>query len=93
MNKPFKPAPILPILANIGISISDLKKNPAAAIEAAKAQQVAILNRNVAVAYIISPDVWDHIVDVFDDMKLAREMEDLLADDLDDAIEVSLDDL
>jgi hypothetical protein len=52
MNKPFKPAPILPILANVGISISDLKKNPTAAIEAAKAQQVAILNRNRALVFI-----------------------------------------
>jgi antitoxin StbD len=93
MNKPYKPEPILPILADIGISISDLKKNPAAAIEAAKAQQVAILNRNRAVAYIISPEVWDHIIDVFDDMKLAREMEELLNDNLDNAVEVSLDDL
>jgi antitoxin StbD len=93
MNKPYKPEPILPILADIGISISDLKKNPAAAIEAAKAQQVAILNRNRAVAYIISPEVWDHIIDVFDDMKLAREMEEMLDDNLDEAVEVSLDDL
>jgi antitoxin StbD len=93
MNKPYKPEPILPILADIGISISDLKKNPAAAIEAAKAQQVAILNRNRAVAYIISPEVWDHIIDVFDDMKLAREMEEMRDDNLDEAVEVSLDDL
>ena len=70
-----------------------MKKNPAAAIEAAKSQQVAILNRNKAVAYIVSPEVWDHIIDVFDDMKLAREMEGLLADDLEGTIEVSLDDL
>ena len=93
MNKPFKPAPIVPILADIGISISDLKKNPAAAIEAAMSQQVAILNRNKAVAYIVSPQVWDHIMDVFDDMKLAREMEALLADDLEGTTAVSLDDL
>jgi antitoxin StbD len=93
MNKPFKPEPISPILADVGVSISDLKKNPAAVIEAAKSQQVAILNRNRAVAYVISPEVWDHIIDVFDDMKIAREMEGLLDDNLDDAVEVSLDDL
>ncbi len=93
MNKPYKPQSILPILANVGISISDLKKNPSAAIDAAKGQQVAILNRNKAVAYIVSPEVWDHIIDVFDDMKLAREIEDLLNEDPESTIEVSLDDL
>jgi antitoxin StbD len=93
MNKPFTPQPILPILANVGISISDLKKNPAAAIEAAKVEQVAILNRNKAVAYLISPEVWDHIMDVFEDQKFAREFGDRLDDPLEDSIAVSLDDL
>jgi antitoxin StbD len=92
MNKPFKPVPILPILADVGISISELKKNPAAAIEAAKTQQVAILNRNRAVGYIISPEVWDHIIDVFDDRALEREVEKRL-NDPGELIEVSIDDL
>ncbi|MFD2578580.1 type II toxin-antitoxin system Phd/YefM family antitoxin [Novosphingobium colocasiae] len=66
MNKPFKPAAVLPILADVAVSISELKKkNPAAVIEEARRQQVAITNRNRAVAYIISPEVWDHILDIF----------------------------
>ena len=93
MNAPFKPEPIMPILANIGVSISDLKRNPAAAIDAARSQQVAILSRNKPVAYMVSPDVWDHILDVFDDNKLAREIEHRLNDDLRDAVEVKLEDL
>lgn len=92
MNKPFKPEPIVPILADVGVSISDLKRNPAAVIEAARAQQVAILNRNKPVAYIVSPEVWDHILDVFDDRKLAREIERRLPD-VADAVTVSLEDL
>ena len=93
MNKPFKPETLVPILADIGVSISDLKRNPAAVIEAAKGQQVAILNRNKPVAYVISPEVWDHILDVFDDNKLAREIESRLDKALDDAVSVNLDDL
>lgn len=93
MNKPFKPSPILPILADIGVSISDLKANPSSVVEAAKEQQVAILKRNQAVAYVVSPEVWDHILDVFDDLKIAREMEGMAEDDFDDAIEVALDEL
>jgi antitoxin StbD len=93
MNAPFKPEVITPILANVGVSISDLKKNPAAVIDAARSQQVAILNRNRPVAYVVSPEVWDHILDVFDDNKLARLIESRLQDDLDDAVEVKLEDL
>ena len=36
----------MPLLAPSGISISDLKKNPSAAIAAAEGFPVAILNRN-----------------------------------------------
>jgi antitoxin StbD len=93
MNAPFKPEAIVPILADVGVSISDLKRNPAAVIAAAKVQQVAILNRNRPVAYVISPEVWDHIIDVFDDLKIARDMEELVGDGLDDAVTVSLADL
>lgn len=92
MNRPFKPEQIVPILADVGVSISDLKRNPAAVIEAARSQQVAILNRNKPVAYVVSPEVWDHILDVFEDNKLLREM-DLHQDDLEDAVTVSLDQL
>lgn len=92
MNAPFKPPTIPPVLAKIGVSISDLKKNPAAVVAAARIQQVAILNHNRPVAYVVSPEVWDHILDVFDDNKMAREMEDRLDDDLSDAVAVKLDD-
>jgi antitoxin StbD len=92
MNKLFKPAPALPIMADVTVSISDLKKNPAAVIAEARKRQVAITNRNQAVAYVISPEVWDHILDVFDEHKLAREFGDRL-EDIEDAIPVSLEDL
>lgn len=91
MNKPFKPETIVPILADVGVSISDLKRNPAAVIEAAKAQQVAILNRNKPVAYVISPEVWDYILDLFDDRRLVREAEAALAEEGDD-VEMDIDD-
>ena len=91
MNKPFKPETLVPILADGGVSISDLKRNPAAVVEAAKTQQVAILNRNRAVAYVVSPEVWDHILDVFDERRLIREAEAALEEEGED-VEVNLDD-
>ncbi|MGH6785977.1 MAG: type II toxin-antitoxin system prevent-host-death family antitoxin [Novosphingobium sp.] len=86
MNAPFKPDPIVPILADVGVSISDLKRNPAAVIEAAKAQQVAILNRHRPVAYVVSPEVWEHVLDVFADRRLEREAIEALAEEGEDVV-------
>lgn len=92
MNKPFKPEAIVPILAEVGISISDLKRNPAAAVEAARSQQVAILNRNRPVAYLVSPEIWDRILDVIEDLRVEDLVEDRLANP-GTLVEVSIDDL
>lgn len=81
MNSPFKPDPIVPILADVGVSITDLKRNPAAVVAAAREQQVAILNRNKPVAYMISPEVWEHVMDMFEDRRLVREARDALEGD------------
>jgi antitoxin StbD len=92
MNKPFKLAQALPIMADVTVSISDLKKNPAAVIAEAKVRQVAITNRNRPVAYIVSPEVWDHISDVFADRKIERMAEEAL-ENPGEWVEVSIDDL
>jgi antitoxin StbD len=92
MNAPFKSDPVVPILADACVGISELKKNPAAVVAAARAQQVAILNRNKPVAYVISPEVWEYLCDLVDDMKLADLVEERLAEG-DEGVEVSLDDL
>lgn len=86
MNKPFRPEPITPILADVGVSISDLKRNPAAVVAEAKLHQVAILSRNKPVAYVVSPEVWDHILDVLDERKLVREAQDALEEGGDDVV-------
>ncbi len=84
MNKPFKLAPALPIMADVTVSISDLKKNPAAVVAEARKRQVAITSRNRAVAYVVSPEVWDHILDVFDERKMVREAIEAIEEDGDD---------
>jgi antitoxin StbD len=81
MNAPFK---IEKILADAVVGISELKKNPAAVIKAAQDQQVAILNRNKPVAYLVSPLVWEHMLDVLADQQLIRDAQDALDDDGDD---------
>ncbi len=61
-----------PLLADFGISISELKKNPSAAIRAAEGAPVAILNRNTPEAYLVPAEAWEEIIDALDDMVLAE---------------------
>jgi antitoxin StbD len=61
-----------PILADAGISISELKKNPSAVIAAADGKPIAILNRNSPAAYLVPPKAWEAIVERLDDIELVR---------------------
>jgi antitoxin StbD len=72
MNKPFVPERLEPLLADFGVSISDLKRNPAAVIAEARKHQVAITSRNKPVAYVISPEVWERVVELLEDEADAR---------------------
>ena len=60
------------ILADAGISISELKKNPSAAIAAAEGFPLAILNRNKPAAYLVPAKAWEAIMDRLDDIELVR---------------------
>jgi antitoxin StbD len=92
MNAPFQVDTIHEVLAGACVSISGLKKNPAAVIAEAEHRQVAILNRNRPVAYLISPRAWERICEMIGDIKLEELVEERLAED-DEEIEVSLDEL
>lgn len=63
-----------PILAPAGLSISEFKKNPSAAIAVAEAEGIplAILNRNSPAAYLIPARDWEAIMDRLEDMELAE---------------------
>ncbi len=79
-----------PLLADYGISISELKKNPSAAIRAAEGAPVAILNRNTPEAYLVPAEAWEAILDALDDMRLAEIVREREGQE---EIEVSIDDL
>lgn len=79
-----------PLLADYGISISELKKNPSAAIRAADGAPVAILNRNTPEAYLVPAEAWEEIMDALDDMRLAEIVREREGQE---EIEVSIDDL
>lgn len=60
-----------PILADAGVSISDLKKNPSAVIAAADGFPVAVLNRNTPQAYLVPAAAWEALMERLEDMELA----------------------
>lgn len=63
---------IEPILADAAISISELKKNPSAAIAAAEGYPLAILNRNKPAAYLVPAKEWEAIMERLDDIELVE---------------------
>jgi antitoxin StbD len=80
------------IPAEMCIGISGLKKNPSAVIAAARDGQVAILNRNKPVAYVISPEAWEYLCDMQEDIRDAELVRDRLAQET-ETIPVAVDDL
>lgn len=80
----------MPLLAPQGVSISDLKKNPTAVIEAAEGAPVAILNRNRPAAYLIPAEAWENIMEHLEDIELARIVREREGEE---EIEVSIEDL
>ncbi len=61
-----------PVLAGASVSISQLKKNPSAVIEAAEGFPVAVLNHNTPTAYLIPAKAWEALVDRLEDIELAE---------------------
>jgi antitoxin StbD len=86
MNASFKPPVIFDVHQQATVSISSLKSNPAAVVAEAKVRAVAVLNRNKAVAYVVSPEVWDFVNDALADRRLVRDAHDALTDDGDDVV-------
>ena len=90
MNAPFK---IQEVLAEAVVGITDLKRNPSAVIEEARYRQVAILNRNKPVAYVVSPETWEKFVDMMEEREDAELARERLNDPNAEYVEVDLEDL
>ncbi|MCV6589112.1 MAG: type II toxin-antitoxin system Phd/YefM family antitoxin [Marinobacterium sp.] len=80
------------VLADCSASISELKKNPTALLNDAEGSPIAILNHNKPAAYLIPAETYEWMVELIDDLQLAKLVEQRLKDK-DQAVEVSLDDL
>ena len=81
-----------PILANYTASITELKKSPTQLLKDAGDEAVAILNHNVASAYLVPSSLYEKMMDVMDDYYLRKEIDEALTD-TGKPIRIELDDL
>ncbi|MBW1892891.1 MAG: type II toxin-antitoxin system Phd/YefM family antitoxin [Deltaproteobacteria bacterium] len=73
-------------------SISEFKKNPQALIDAAHGESIALLNRNKTTAYIVSPEIYERLLEIAEDIELGKIFEER-KHEMDDAIEINIDEL
>jgi len=83
---------VQPVLAKYTASITELKKSPTQLLKDAGDEAVAILNHNVASAYLVPSSLYEKMVDIIDDYYLRQEIDEALRDDS-TPIRVELDDL
>ncbi len=60
------------IFADVTISMSEFKKNPAAVLREAKSKPVAVLNHNKAAFYMIEPALFESMLEELSDQELYR---------------------
>ena len=81
-----------PIFAKQTASISELKNNPSALIKQSDGESIAILNHNKPVAYLVSTDMYERMMEAMNDMELSQTVRARI-NDRQVPIKVSLDDL
>ena len=81
-----------PILAKYTASITELKKSPTGLLKDAGDEAVAILNHNVASAYLVPSSMFEKMMDIIDDYYLSKEVEERLKEN-EKPIRVELDEL
>ena len=69
-----------PILANYTASITELKKSPTQLLKHAGDETVAILNHNVASAYLVPSALYEKMIDIVDDYYLSKVIDERLSD-------------
>lgn len=80
------------VLADLAVSVSELKKNPSAVLSGAGGAAVAVLNHNRVVGYMVPADVYEAMIERLDDLELAQLVKARI-DANEPSVRVSLDDL
>ncbi|WHU82298.1 type II toxin-antitoxin system Phd/YefM family antitoxin (plasmid) [Pantoea agglomerans pv. betae] len=60
------------ILSDTSASVSELKKNPMATVNAGHGYPVAILNRNQPAFYCVPAELYEQMLDALDDQELVK---------------------
>jgi antitoxin StbD len=80
------------VLADLAVSVSELKKNPSAVLSGAGGAVVAVLNHNRVMGYMVPADVYEAMIERLDDLELAQLVKARI-DANEPSVRVSLDDL
>jgi antitoxin StbD len=78
------------IYADLSISMSEFKKNPAQVLRTAGEKPVAVLNHNRPAFYMVTPKIFEALVEALVDRDLTELVRHRLAQK-DQAIEVDID--
>ncbi|RON02900.1 type II toxin-antitoxin system prevent-host-death family antitoxin [Pseudomonas brassicacearum] len=78
------------VLADMAVSVSELKKNPSAVLNGAHGGPVAVLNHNRVMGYMVPAEVFESMMERLDDLELAELVR---ARSHETPVPVSLDDL
>ena len=60
------------VLAKVAASVTDLKKDPMGTFRESGGDPMVILNRNEPAFYILSPERYELLLEMIDDVELAR---------------------
>jgi antitoxin StbD len=80
------------IFADLSVSMSEFKRNPAQVLRTAGEKPVAVLNHNRPAFYMISPKLFEALVEELADRELVNLARQRLLEK-DSAVEVNLDQL
>lgn len=60
------------VLADVAVSVSELKKNPSSVLSGANGAPVAVLNHNRVMGYMVPASVYEAMVDRLEELELAQ---------------------
>lgn len=68
------------IFSEVTASISELKKNPMAAVDSGEGFPIAVLNRNKPAFYCVPAEIYEAMLDRLDDQELVAIVKDRSAE-------------
>lgn len=78
------------IYADLSVSMSEFKKNPAQVLRTAGEKPVAVLNHNRPAFYMVAPNIFEALVEALADRELTELVRNRLAQK-EQAVEVDID--